>query len=91
MSVGAGVRPLVLPRFGDNLVERAKAATAARSVPRVSVADIEDTRLRDSTRMLLVMTRLGKPIYQGTANQKAVARRHARNKVARAARRVHRG
>lgn len=32
-----------------------------------------------------------KPLYNGTANENAVAKRHAKNKVARRSRRVNRG
>lgn len=45
---------------------------------------------RASTKMLLAMSRLGKPFYQGTVPQVVVARRRAKSRAARVARRAHR-
>ena len=45
----------------------------------------------NGTPMLLAMNSTGRPVYAGTASPKAVARRRARNKAARATRRRNRG
>lgn len=61
----------------------------SHAVPQVSVQD-DDAELKPSTRMLLAMSRLGKPVYGGTVPAPVVARRRAANKAARKARRASR-
>lgn len=63
---------------------------ALHGVPRVEVPGA-DGRLKDSTKMMLAMSRLGKRFYEGTVPAAEIERRRRRNKAARAARRVHRG
>lgn len=62
--------------------------------PRVTVQDTPDLAdkpgFRESTRMLLAMSRLGKPVYEGTVPAHVKTRRRAANKAARKARRAHR-
>lgn len=63
-----------------------------RSVGDVTTITPEDIAHaeRPSTQMLLAIGRLGKHLYQGTVDPATKAKRRARNKAARAARRVHR-
>lgn len=50
-----------------------------------------DTRLSDSTKMLLALSRTQRHFYEGTVPRATVERRRAKNRAARRARRVHRG
>lgn len=44
----------------------------------------------DRTLILVALNKLGKHIYEGTANRKTVAKRHAKNRVAKQSRKVNR-
>src|SRR5690606_33344161 len=61
-----------------------------RSTPRVTTIEADEIAHanRPSTQMLLTMGRLGKPVYEGTVSGAEKAARRARNKRARAARKV---
>lgn len=60
---------------------------------RVSLPGVaeEDLRLKDSTKMLLALSRTHRHFYEGTVPAAVKARRRAKNRAARRARRVHRG
>jgi hypothetical protein len=46
--------------------------------------------VKEPNQVLIALTIMGKPVYQGTANRGQVARRRAKNKIARRSRRASR-
>lgn len=60
------------------------------STPRVEIATPDDIRRANSpsTKMALALAATGKQVYQGTVPGSVIERRRAKNKAARAARRV---
>lgn len=76
----------------EETITQEKLALARFPAPRVTTIDADEIAHanRPSTKMLLAMGRLGKPIYEGTVDPVVKHRRRATNKRARIARRASR-